>query len=74
MDAAAAARMSDPERNTHFRRLWREPAADVVLATPCSVAGNVGTLGIALIKAWRHRQHLLDVDTGPMPSAGTTRR
>jgi hypothetical protein len=24
MDAADAARMSDPERNPHFRRRWRE--------------------------------------------------
>lgn len=60
MDAAAAAAMSDPERNPHFRRRWGEGAA-CVSADPSRAA--IGTLGLALQEALarRRRAELADV-------------
>jgi hypothetical protein len=55
MDAAAAAAMSDPDRNPHFRRLWQEqvlrPPRVIPAGSPPS--DKLGTLGVALIEAWR---------------------
>jgi hypothetical protein len=56
MDAAAAAAMSDPEHNPHFRRRWLEATPAAVLVTPRSTAGVVGPIGLALIDAWQRKQ------------------
>jgi hypothetical protein len=55
MDAAAAA-MSDPDRNPHFRRRWLEPGPLAMPVVPRSATGIVGPVGVALIDAWRRKQ------------------
>ena len=42
MDAAAAAAMSDPERNTKFRRRWQDHAARAAVAPPADPARGRG--------------------------------
>lgn len=56
MDPAEAAEMSDPDRNRQFRRRWAEPHVERhAWSTPAS-AGALGTLGLALLEAWRRKQ------------------
>jgi hypothetical protein len=59
MDAAAAARMSDPERNPHFRRRWREPAYDWApepAAAPDAALARLDRLADLLRAEWRRRR------------------
>lgn len=55
MDAAAAAAMSDPERNPHFRRRWDEGSPDAPTASPRTSTEGIGTLGLALQEALDRR-------------------
>jgi hypothetical protein len=56
MNAADAARMSDPLLNPHFRRRWAEYRE---VHPPWKVPDdNLGAIGLALLKAWRNRQEL----------------
>ncbi len=56
MDAAAAARMSDPDRNRQFSRKWTEPVA-LPIAAP-NTTDTLGPIGLALRDAWRRRAEL----------------
>jgi hypothetical protein len=56
MDAAAAAAMSDPDRNPHFRRRWREQASPRVIQVIAPSRETLGAIGIALVEAWRREQ------------------
>lgn len=53
MDAAAAAAMSDPDRNPHFRRRWDEAAPGVAAVSASASARSIGTFGMALLEALR---------------------
>lgn len=53
-DAAAAAAMSDPVRNPHFRRRWTEAGAPTGPRHPD--VGALGTLGLALLEALNRRK------------------
>lgn len=53
MDAAAAAAMSDPDLNPHFRRRWDEGRLDAAVRTSRPANTAIGTLGIALQDASR---------------------
>ena len=55
MDAAAAAAMSDPDRNTYFRRRWLEASAVQPDSAPPCTGGDIGTFGLALLEALRRR-------------------
>ena len=57
MDAAAAAAMSDPDRNPLFRRRWRE-AGDVVAPRPAPPDHRARDAldGLALLLAWRRER------------------
>jgi hypothetical protein len=75
MDAATAARMSDPEHNPLFRRRWLETPLVAVLVTPRSTTGVVGPIGLALIEAWRRKQRVADPAVAPGSAAlGRVRR
>lgn len=56
MDAAAAATMSDPDRNRHFRRRWREPTSPRVIALLQPPQNSLGAISIALVEAGRREQ------------------
>jgi len=58
MDAAAAAAMSDPERNRQFRRRWHEAAtAAPAPRAPLRQQGEaLGPIGHALLEAWRRKR------------------
>jgi len=56
MDAAAAAAMSDPDRNPHFRRRWSEASAGGVSDCADPANGQIGTLGLALLEAFARRK------------------
>ncbi len=57
MDAAAAARMSDPDRNRQFSRRWDEPASIAKTATTQPAPRDqLGTLGVALLDAFRRKR------------------
>lgn len=57
MDAAAAARMSDPDRNRQFSRKWTESVA--LGPTPATnTTDTLGPIGLALRDAWRRRAEL----------------
>jgi hypothetical protein len=70
MDAAAAARMSDPLLNPHFRRRWREPACvrerqpDATTAAPDAARDRLDRLA-ALPRAKRRRRRKLALGGGP---------
>jgi hypothetical protein len=70
MDAGAAARMSDPQRNPHFRRRWREPACvrerqlDATTAAPDAARDRLDRLA-ALPRADRRRRRKLALGGGP---------
>ena len=51
MDAAAAAAMSDPEHNPHFRRRWRDDHSTPAGRQHLEVPNPLGTLGLALLDA-----------------------
>lgn len=56
MDAAAAALMSDPERNPLFRRRWAE-TGEVVVPRPAPRPDLDDALdGVALLAAWRRER------------------
>jgi hypothetical protein len=60
MDTAAAARMSDPDRNPNFRRRWREPAGRAP-AAPAEPADRprgdrLARLADLLRAEWRRRR------------------
>ncbi len=57
MDAAAAAAMSDPERNRLFRRRWTE-RAESVPAPVCSIdqVADLELVGRELLAAWRRER------------------
>lgn len=63
MNAADAARMSDPLLNPHFRRRWAEDR-DVVQPGK-QPDDNLGAIGLALLKAWRMQQELGVKPRGP---------
>lgn len=54
MDAAAAAAMSDPDCNPHFRRRWSEAPAEVHVGH--AVGGAIGTFGLILREAMERRR------------------
>ena len=57
MDAAAAALMSDRERNPLFRRRWLEGDAPVVPRPALPNAPSAEDLdGLALLLAWRRQR------------------
>lgn len=59
MDAAAAARMSDPERNPNFRRRWVADALDLKLAPPrihVDRRRRPDMQGRDLLAAWRRER------------------
>lgn len=63
MNAADAARMSDPLLNPHFRRRWAEDRdAHPLGKVPDD---NLGAIGLALLKAWRKQQKLSVKPRGP---------
>lgn len=62
MDAANAAAQSDPDRNPHFRRRWREPR--VVAAQVHAQPNQIGTLGHALLAAFRQRRERTEPQQG----------
>ncbi len=57
MDAAAAAAMSDPERNRLFRRRWTE-RAESVPAPVCSIdqVADLELVGRELLAVWRRER------------------
>jgi hypothetical protein len=59
MDAAAAAAMSDPERNPAFRRRWWDAATRahvcVVTAGP-DLDDNLAATGRELLEQWRRER------------------
>lgn len=57
-DAAAAAAMSDPERNRWFSRRWAEAGADLppVEPTPSSAVQDLELVGRELLAAWRRER------------------
>jgi hypothetical protein len=60
MDAAAAARMSDPQLNPHFRRRWREPAGlgtpETVVQIDAAARRRLERLAELLRAEWRRRR------------------
>lgn len=59
MDAAAAARMSDPQLNPHFRRRWREETAERPSpppAPPEAATARLERLAGLLRAEWRQRR------------------
>ena len=56
MDAATAARMSDPDRNQHFRRRWVEPTEHPAVTAPRANANELGAIGIAMKEALVRRR------------------
>jgi hypothetical protein len=60
MDAAAAARMSDPQLNPHFRRRWREPASpgtpEPVVQIDAAARRRYERLAELLRAEWRRRR------------------
>lgn len=56
MDAARAAAMSDPERNPNFRRRWQEGPPPLADALREDQPERLGTIGRALLGAWRRQQ------------------
>ncbi len=63
MNAADAARMSDPLLNPHFRRRWAEDRDD---QAPSRGRDNeLGAIGLALLEAWRKRQEANVMPRGP---------
>jgi MYXO-CTERM domain-containing protein len=56
IDAAAAARMSDPDRNPHFRRRWDEKATASARSPAPGTDGHLGPIGLALLEAWRRKR------------------
>ena len=55
MDAAAAAAMSDPERNPAFRRRWREAPDEPREMPPADLepADAIESAGRELLEQWR---------------------
>jgi hypothetical protein len=66
MDAAAAAAMSDPLRNPHFRRRWREESvrADAPPAPPPSSPDARLAELARLLRAERQRRRRLGQEGG----------
>lgn len=62
MDAATAARMSDPEHNPHFRRRWLDPGPPLIVLLPRKRDHDLGPIGLALIEAWERRLHASRAD------------
>ena len=58
MDIARAAAMSDPERNPHFRRRWKDEPVGVTRSTKAAVQAGPGTFGLALLNALRAKRRL----------------
>lgn len=56
MDAADAARMSDPDRNPHFRRRWAENGVRHASMPTMCAGDDLGPIGLALLEAWRRKQ------------------
>ena len=61
-DAAAAAAMSDPDRNRHFRRRWTDVSGIPDDHHPAVVA--IGSLGLALRAALNRRKRAGQGQTG----------
>ena len=55
MDAAAAAAMSDPERNTHFRRRWVDETG-VTSISAARPPAEIGSFGLVLLEALDRRR------------------
>ena len=55
MDAAAAAAMSDPERNPKFRRRWQDPPREPGWTPPADLEPEdaVELTGRELLEQWR---------------------
>ena len=57
MDAAAAARMSDPERNPAFRRRWRKTSDAPAWPPPVhEPEDTVEPTGLELLEQWRRER------------------
>ena len=56
MDPAAAAAMSDPERNPHFRRRWHDQPVAAVPSRQADGQSGLGTVGLALLEALRAKR------------------
>ena len=77
VDAAAAAAMSDPERNPKFRRQWQDPPREPRRTPPANLEPKdaVELTGRELLEEWRreraHRKRSGDVNarTGATPDA-----
>lgn len=50
MDAADAARMSDPDRNRHFSRRWSDPPKQTTRSAD-SASDCLGAIGMAMLLA-----------------------
>lgn len=66
MDAAAAAAMSDPDRNPNFRRRWDEGEARV-FSSVSAPPERIGTFGLVLQEALLRRSGAL---RPPLPEDG----
>lgn len=58
MDPAAAAAMSDPDRNPQFRRRWDDTESVQPGGSPRNSSAVVGTLGLALLEAFKRRRQV----------------
>jgi hypothetical protein len=58
MDAAAAAAMSDPERNPKFRRQWQDPPREPRRTPPANLKPGdaVELTGRELLDQWRQER------------------
>ncbi len=57
MDAAAAAAMSDPERNPAFRRRWREAPGEPAWPSPVhEPEDTIAVTGLELLEQWRRER------------------
>ncbi len=65
MDAAAAARMSDPENNPNFKRRWRDDLSGADRhGREIKVQDVVEECGLRLLMLWRQEQALARRDGG----------
>lgn len=71
MDAAAAARMSDPDRNRQFSRCWDEEPATAEQAP--RLKDRLGTLGQALLGALRRKRAEADRAVASAKTGGPPR-
>jgi hypothetical protein len=74
MDAAAAARMSDPDLNPHFRRRWLTPDLLDPTQPVRSPDVGLGPIGRALLEAQRRKQQKLSAPAAPSPSDNPVQR